>query len=296
MNPASAAAIKRNNLKWNSAVGCYLSATSSTTNRTTWAGFFAVQGTKEQQHMNPTRMRGVVAALALSFFFVANANAQPGARDVSGLSDAQAEKLLALSAEFDRAYIPALALTNQQKQEPSEVAIARFREKGSAITREAISVLGLQPEDSQLWPTIQKAIDEAEELIREGQLMEAHEALEPLRAMLAADRRRLGLCYPLDLLNDYHETIEAIVKPATEATPDDVDGRTALGWANWRLRRRPGGPVSSRRASRRTTSKSQEPNAGRWTRRSPTSGRPSASSTARCATATAPPYWKPPGV
>jgi hypothetical protein len=139
------------------------------------------------------------------------------------LTEAQAAALLALTAEFDRVYIPALALTNQQRQQPSIAALARLREQAPEITRKVMAVFGLQPSDSARWPTVKTAIEAADKLAREGRLADAHETLEPIRDLLAEDRKRLGLEYPVDKLNEFHAVMEMIVKPAVKATPEGVD-------------------------------------------------------------------------
>ena len=139
------------------------------------------------------------------------------------LTDAQRADLLSFSAAFDRVYIPALALTNQQKQAPSEAAIARLSESAATMTPDAVRLLSLASGDSESWTAIQEAITQAETLVHTGELSEAHEALEPIRGLLTRDRKQVGLAYPIDRLNEFHDVMETIVKPAMKAMPQDLD-------------------------------------------------------------------------
>ena len=161
---------------------------------------------------------GVVSAFVEHGFAEARKNHEvPGAdANTVVLSKEQTGQLITLSAELDRVYIPALALTNQQKQKPSEAAIARLIAEAPAIADNAAAVLGHRPER---WSTIGDAIEKAQQLVAEGELMEAHETLEPIRDQLLEERKGLALPYPVDLLNEYHVVMEEIVKPATKATP-----------------------------------------------------------------------------
>lgn len=139
------------------------------------------------------------------------------------LTDAQQADLLSFSAAFDRVYIPALALTNQQKQAPSEAAIARLQESVVSMTPDATALLSLASGDSESWTAIQEAIAEADEFVQAGELSEAHEALEPIRGLLTRDRKQVSLEYPIDRLNEFHDVMETIVKPTMKAQPQDID-------------------------------------------------------------------------
>lgn len=151
--------------------------------------------------------------------------AAPDAAQRPKLDEQQTQRLLQLSAAFDRLFIPALALTSQQDQRPALTALARLQQEAPAIMRDATTILGVAAGQAQRWPVIESALDDAAALAEKGRLLEAHETLEPIRGMLAADRRRLGVNYPLDALNEFHEVMEAIVKPSAQAKPEDLSNQ-----------------------------------------------------------------------
>ncbi len=131
------------------------------------------------------------------------------------------ELYLQLSAEFDRVYIPALALTNQGIPKPSLKALERLSERLVAIRQQALEATPDGQED--LFNGTTEVVAAAMRLAQGGELTNAHEALEPLREQLASRRRSLGVDYRLDVLSDYHAVMEAIVKPAKDADPIRLD-------------------------------------------------------------------------
>lgn len=130
---------------------------------------------------------------------------------------------LATFAAFDRVYIPALALTNQVKLPQATAALKRLRQAWNEQLEPAF--LTAFPGDKQ-WPAkvgqVSGAMTSAAAHLQTGECLAAHEALEPVRDLLAKTRRRNGVDYPLDQLAAFHTTMEAIVKPAKEMTPAEV--------------------------------------------------------------------------
>ena len=138
-------------------------------------------------------------------------------------ADSSALEIRRAFASFDKAYIPALALTNQGKQRPSEMAMMRLREAWRTLAQQLQDVL---QEDTE-WPQDQEAMRDAigaaaRELSAERPAS-AHEILEEMRGRLSELRRRNRWTYDLDALNEFHETMEKIVKPATKMTAADVN-------------------------------------------------------------------------
>ncbi|MCA9189626.1 MAG: hypothetical protein KDA99_28580 [Planctomycetales bacterium] len=126
--------------------------------------------------------------------------------------------------EFDRRYIPALALTNQGEQARAAAALTAFEE----IWNERLAGELLKRfHDDPAWPAtfsrISGAIAVAQQQLQEGHTKEAHESLEPIRSLMAHTRQRNGIEYPLDLLAAFHDTMELIVKPAMELTPETLE-------------------------------------------------------------------------
>ena len=123
-------------------------------------------------------------------------------------------------ALFDRAYIPALALTQQEK-DSSTTAMNRLAERWRQLRSELEQAIA---DDEWLGDisTIDEAIIRAEQQVADGELGEAHESLEVIRDLMMRARRRNGIAYALDTLSDFHSTMEGIVKPAMKFTPHSV--------------------------------------------------------------------------
>ncbi len=115
---------------------------------------------------------------------------------------------------LDRAYIPALALTNQGQAAPSKKAIAGLKKQWKVFAETCEAAM---PDDPQWKPDLKRVgqiITKADQQIAAGELAEAHETLEEIRDIFLQLRRRNEIVYYLDWLTDFHETMEEIVKPA----------------------------------------------------------------------------------
>lgn len=121
-------------------------------------------------------------------------------------------------AEFERVYIPALALTNQPKAPAEQVAgslsrlasawpglRAAFSGKGEALDR------ALRITDA--------ALAQAGRLLAEGRRAEAHDALETIRPAFLDARRAMGIDLYVDRLTEYHDAMEELVKGAQAGSP-----------------------------------------------------------------------------
>jgi hypothetical protein len=124
------------------------------------------------------------------------------------------------SATFDRAYIPALALTNQGDAEGSRVAMTQLNRAWRVYEN-------AHREDypgDNTWKAgfveIGKRIAEAGTIVERGtRLADAHEALERVRVILMQLRRKHGVDYFLDYQTAFHEPMEEIVLAAKGKTP-----------------------------------------------------------------------------
>jgi hypothetical protein len=136
-----------------------------------------------------------------------------------GAFASDAEALQDDFARFDRAYVPALALTKMGTREASLEAMKRL----TVEWREFLANHGEAIPTDGHWQAdlaqVGKAIASAETHLAEGQQLEAHEALEAVREILLETRRRNGIIYYLDYLTEFHTTMEEIVLPLTETTP-----------------------------------------------------------------------------
>ena len=124
------------------------------------------------------------------------------------------------SAAFDKAYIPALALTSQGDAEKSKTAMVRlnqaWRDFSNAHRKD-------HPGDDawqQGFSEIDKWILEADaNVAHEDKLMDAHNVLEHVRVILMQQRQKHGIDYFLDYQTAYHEPMERIVLVAKGKTP-----------------------------------------------------------------------------
>lgn len=118
---------------------------------------------------------------------------------------------------FDRAFIPPLALTNQEKVNPSRKSMGILKENWAAFKGTHYEA---NPKDAK-WKgdldKVEASILGAGRIIETGQnLMEAHELLEQVRYAFMALRKRNNIDYYLDHLSEFHEHMEAIIHSTTE--------------------------------------------------------------------------------
>ena len=136
---------------------------------------------------------------------------------------ADTNRLLDDFARFDRAYVPALALTKMGTHEASQKALERLNRewrKFSTAHRRAM------PSD-KLWRVdfdrVGDAIADAEKQLKDGEKLDAHESLEAVREIFLESRRRNGLTYYLDYLTEFHTTMEEIVLAVKVDNPRDLE-------------------------------------------------------------------------
>ena len=131
--------------------------------------------------------------------------------------------LLADMVTLDRAYIAALALTSQEKLEPSQRSMAILVPTWAAFQAKYV---GANPADPQWRPdfdAVDGMIARADEIVRTNSgLVAAHDELEGVRITLMELRERNGLPYFVDHLTRYHEPMEAIVLAAKGKTPETL--------------------------------------------------------------------------
>ncbi len=140
----------------------------------------------------------------------------------------QAEGLAAIFAGFDRAYIPALALTKMQKDPAARQAVQRLQRQWQISQPEILKAV---PEaDQQAWKRslakVNNAVARAGRQAEAGELAAAHETLELVRDVLLERRTDSGVHYALDVLNQFHITMERIVKPAGMMKPEEFNAST----------------------------------------------------------------------
>lgn len=124
---------------------------------------------------------------------------------------------------LDRAYIAALALTSQEKPEPSRKAMAILVPTWQAFQ---VKYIGANPADAQWrldFDAVNGMIARADEIVTTGaDLVAAHDELEGVRITLMELRERNGIAYYVDALTRYHEPMEAIVLAGKGKTPETL--------------------------------------------------------------------------
>jgi hypothetical protein len=161
-----------------------------------------------------THVAVLTLALLLSVISVGK-SAEPAASD--GVASTCEAALKDAFARFDRAYVPALALTNFEKSAASHKAYPKLLDAFERLKAETGSAF---PDDLQ-WradlETIGSYLRKAERKLKTNELKAAHESLEPVRATLMEARQRHDIEYYLDAMTRFHDTMESVVKPSIAA-------------------------------------------------------------------------------
>jgi len=133
------------------------------------------------------------------------------------------------SAALDRAYVPALALTNQPDKPLLKVE--------ESLQRLAVSwprfVENMKNGDgarlfSQALILSSDKISEARDLVAAGRRKEAHEALETVRMVFWKARTDAGIDYLPDRFTAFHEPMEQFAENATKYGPEAADLKEKL--------------------------------------------------------------------
>jgi hypothetical protein len=122
---------------------------------------------------------------------------------------------------LDRAYIPALALTNQPKPDASKRAMERLRTEWNAFrTTYASAPAGYAPD---AWAAtdreVEAAVATAEKNLAAGKNLDAHEDLERVREAQYVLRRGAKVPYFMDDLTAFHSAMEKLVGAVAGRTP-----------------------------------------------------------------------------
>lgn len=157
----------------------------------------------------PTAARPPVAATA----------AQSPATTIAGLPTYLPADMVTL----DRAYIAALALTSQERREPSLRAMAVLVPTWKAFQAKYAAANPADPQWRPDFDLVDGMIGRADGLVLTGaSLVEAHDELEGVRVTLMHLRSRNGIAYYVDGLTAFHEPMEAIMLAAKGKTPETL--------------------------------------------------------------------------
>ncbi|MBU2552066.1 MAG: hypothetical protein KKB20_26885 [Proteobacteria bacterium] len=140
-----------------------------------------------------------------------------------------ADDYLKDTVEFDKAYIPALAMTNQDKRPP---AIKAMKILDQAWAKYKGLYYDYKKSDARWrgdFDQVGRLIAEAGEISASDKaLIEAHETLEGVRLTFMETRRRYDIDYLIDHFTEFHEYMEEVTLTAKGKTPetlsdDDLD-------------------------------------------------------------------------
>jgi hypothetical protein len=121
---------------------------------------------------------------------------------------------------FDRAYIPALAVTAEGKLPESQRAMEQLNKQWAAFKKQHATTRG----GDKKWKTdladIDRMIAEANKVVAGGvDIQQAHNALEGVRLTMLDMRARSKMPYYVDMLTHFHDPMEEIVLLAKDKTP-----------------------------------------------------------------------------
>jgi len=126
-------------------------------------------------------------------------------------------------AEFDKAYIPALALTSQNKKAATEKAMKLTVSQWEVFKKKQAQTFNKSKADQADLAVIDKLIAEADRIVRENQTTEeAHEILEGVRNTFLKIRERNSIDYYIDYTTKFHEPMEDIVLTAKGKTAETL--------------------------------------------------------------------------
>ncbi|MHB9106789.1 MAG: hypothetical protein ACYDCO_07015 [Armatimonadota bacterium] len=140
----------------------------------------------------------------------------------------QVEVALPDMVAFDRAYIPALALTNGGDAAKAKKAVALLVARWQELRAKYMDAPTLNPQWRADFDSINAMILTADRMMIEGKPpQEAHGVLEGVRTVLKDLRLGYSISYDLDALTLFHEPMEAIAlavqgKTAAQLTQNDL--------------------------------------------------------------------------
>ncbi len=121
---------------------------------------------------------------------------------------------------FDRAYIPALAVTAEGKLPESQRAMEQLNKQWAAFKKQNANAKGADKQWKTDFADIQRMITEANKIVASGTDIEkAHEALEGVRLTMLDMRARRKMPYYVDMLTHFHDRMEEIALIAKDKTP-----------------------------------------------------------------------------
>ncbi len=126
-------------------------------------------------------------------------------------------------ADFDKVYIPALALTNQTNKVAAQKAIALTIAQWESFKKKHAGDFRAHKDDKADLATIGQIIVDAENILKlNGKLEDTHEILEGVRNTFLTIRKRNSIDYYIDYTTKFHEVMEIIVLTAKGKTAETL--------------------------------------------------------------------------
>ena len=126
-------------------------------------------------------------------------------------------------ASFDRAFIPPLALTNQEKLKPSKKGMKLLKQNWKFFKTKYYDLTPQDPGWKKDFDMIDEKIMEADKIVKGMKnLMTAHEVLEEIRFITLELRKRNKIEYYIDPLTVFHSYMEEIFHTGEENEPGDL--------------------------------------------------------------------------
>jgi hypothetical protein len=126
-------------------------------------------------------------------------------------------------ASFDRAYIPALFMTNQGEKESSKKTMLSLKENWKILKDKYYKGNLKDSKWKEDFDNVDQMILKADNIvINEGNLSEAHNSLEGIRTVFMELRKRNNMDYYIDYLTEFHEPMEAIILTAKGKNPENL--------------------------------------------------------------------------
>ncbi|MBW1945898.1 MAG: hypothetical protein JRJ51_24185, partial [Deltaproteobacteria bacterium] len=125
---------------------------------------------------------------------------------------------------FDRAFIPPLAITNQEKVKPSRKAMKILIPNWETFKAKYYDSNPKDAKWKENFDHIDRQIQESAKIVKSGKnLMSAHEELEEIRIITLELRKRNHIDYYLDPLTRFHILMEEIFHTGKDNSPEDLD-------------------------------------------------------------------------
>jgi hypothetical protein len=125
---------------------------------------------------------------------------------------------------FDQAYIPALVLSGELRPQ-TDAAMGTLLRRWDEFKQQQAYRRDRDPDWNFDIARIERHILDAQRLVEERSYLDAHKALEPVREILMAMRRRIGMNYFLDALWRFQVPMAAMQRhlAALQATGDEQE-------------------------------------------------------------------------